>query len=141
MPANRLPRNVFASVKSSMLKLRSSWSTDRIAASCCNRRHSKKNGSCPSALYAEYKLNAAEVTVFTRRRRVVFTRRFDGAISSACVRGDVLEVETETGGRYVCDAQTGELLEEWPSLETAAATVEANASAIAPSVAGITTAA
>ena len=49
-----------------MQNIKSSWNEDRIAASCCNRRHSKKNGPRPSALYAEYKLNTDKVTVYTR---------------------------------------------------------------------------
>lgn len=122
-----------------MKTLKSSWNHDRVAtATIAKRSRRTRSVSTP---FAQYRLGSDEVQVRTRRGRVIFARRFDGAISSACVRGDVLEVETETGGRYVCDAQTGKLLEEWPSLKTAATAVEANASAIAPSVAGITTAA
>ncbi len=122
-----------------MKTLKSSWNSDRVAAATIAKRsHRVRSVSTP---FAQYRLGSDEVQVRTRRGRVIFTRRFDGAISSACVRGDVLEVETAICGRYVCDAWTGELLEEWPSLKTAATAVEANASAIAPSVAGITTAA
>ena len=102
-----------------MKNIKSSWNADRIAASCCNRRHSKKNGPRPSALYAEYKMNTDKVTVFTRRGREVFVRRFGDTIQSARIEGDDLRVETVNGSRYMCDAVTGELLEAWPAAETA----------------------
>ena len=102
-----------------MQNIKSSWNEDRIAASCCNRRHSKKNGPRPSALYAEYKLNTDKVTVFTRRGREVFARRFGDTIWSARIEGEDLRVETVNGSRYKCDAGTGELLEAWPASETA----------------------
>ena len=50
-----------------MIRIRSSWNPDRIAASACNRRPAKKQGPRPSALYAQYKVNTDIVTVFTRR--------------------------------------------------------------------------
>ena len=59
----------------------------------------------------EYRLNTDKVTVFTRRGREVYTRQFGDVIVSARIEGDVLRVETENGGRYVCDARTGELRE------------------------------
>ena len=94
-----------------MGRLKSSWSPDRIAASAYNRRPAKKQGSRPSALYAQYKINTDTVSVYTRRGREVYTRQFGDVIVSARIEGDVLRVETENGGRYVCDATTGELLE------------------------------
>ena len=95
-----------------MRTIKSCWNDDRIAASVCNRRPAKKQGPRPSALYAQHKINTDIVTVFTRRGREVYTRRF----------GDDLKVETVNGGRYVCDAWTGELLEAWPAAETATKT-------------------
>ena len=94
-----------------MKRLKSSWSLDRIAASACNRHPAKKQGPRPSALYAQYKVNTDTVTVFTRRGREVYTRQFGDVIVSARIEGDTLKVETENGGRYVCNATTGELLE------------------------------
>ncbi len=102
-----------------MQRIKSSWNADRVAASCSNRRHSKKNGPRPSALFAEYKLNTDKVTVFTRRGREVFARRFGDTIRSARIEGDDLRVETVNGSRYMCDAVTGELMEAWPAAETA----------------------
>ena len=94
-----------------MGRLKSSWSPDRVAASACNRRPAKKQGPRPSALYAQYKVNTDTVTVFSRRGREVYTRQFGDVIVSARIEGDNLKVETENGGRYVCNATTGELLE------------------------------
>ena len=124
-----------------MQNIKSSWNEDRIAASCCNRRHSKKNGPRPSALYAEYKMNTDKVTVFTRRRREVFERRFGDAIRSARIEGDDLRVETVNGSRYMCDAVTGELLEAWPAAEATTETASGKVSAIPETPAGITVAA
>ena len=107
----------------SMRNIKSSWNSDRVAASACNRRPAKKQGPRPPALYAQYKLNTDIATVFTRRGRKVFTRRFGGTIRSACIDGDNLKVETVNGGRYVCDAWTGELLEVCPAAETVTKTV------------------
>lgn len=121
-----------------MQNIKSSWNEDRIAASCCNRCHSKKNGPRSSALYAEYKMNTDKVTVFTRRRREVFARRFGDAIRSARIEGDDLRVETVNGSRYVCDAVTGELLEAWPAAETATVTASETVPAIPEAPAGIT---
>ena len=139
--AGSLPAGFFASAILSMQRIKSSWNEDRIAASCCNRRHSKKNGPRPSALYAEYKLNTDKVTVFTRRRREVFARRFGDAIRSARIEGAALRVETVNGSRYKCDAVTGELLEAWPAVETVAETASGNMPAIPEIPAGITVAA
>ena len=94
-----------------MKRLKSSWSLDRVAASACNRRPAKKQGPRPSALYAQYKINTDTVTVYTRRGREVYTRRFGDVVLSSRIDGDDLKVETVNGGRYVCDAWTGELLE------------------------------
>ena len=94
-----------------MKRLKSSWSLDRVAASACNRRPATKQGPRPSALYAQYKINTDTVTVYTRRGREVYTRQFGDVIVSARIEGDVLRVKTENGGRYVCNATTGELLE------------------------------
>ena len=62
------------------------------------------------------------MTVFTRRGREVYTRRFGDVVLSSRIDGDDLKVETVNGGRYVCDAWTGELLEAWPAAETATKT-------------------
>ena len=94
-----------------MSTIKSSWNEDRVAASACNRRPAKKQGPRPSALYAQHKINTDIVTVFTRRGREVYTRRFGDVILSSRIDGDDLKVETVNGGRYVCDAWTGELLE------------------------------
>ena len=51
--------------------------------------------------------------------RTVFTRRFGDEIFSACVSGPDLTVETVNGGRFVCDAETGELLEVRPPVAAA----------------------
>ena len=56
-------------------------------------------------------MNTDKVTVFTRRGREVYTRQFGDVIVSARIEGDALKVETENGGRYVCNARTGELRE------------------------------
>ena len=105
-----------------MRTIKSCWNDDRIAASVCNRRPAKKQGPRPSALYAQHKINTDIVTVFTRRGREVYTRRFGDVILSSRIDGDYLKVETVNGGRYVCDAWTGELLEAWPAAETATKT-------------------
>ena len=105
-----------------MRTMKSSWNEDRVAASYCNRRPAKKQGPRPSALYAQHKINTDIVTVFTRRGREVYTRRFGDVILSSRIDGDDLKVETVNGGRYVCDAWTGELLEAWPATETATKT-------------------
>ena len=105
-----------------MSTIKSSWNEDRVAASYCNRRPAKKQGPRPSALYAQYKVNTDIVTVFTRRGREVYTRRFGDVVLSSRIDGDDLKVETVNGGRYVCDAWTGELLEAWPVTETATKT-------------------
>ena len=94
-----------------MRTMKSSWNEDRVAASYCNRRPAKKQGPRPSALYAQHKINTDIVTVFTRRGREVYTRRFGDVILSSRIDGDDLKVEIVNGGRYVCDAWTGELLE------------------------------
>ena len=94
-----------------MRTIKSSWNSDRIAASVCNRRLAKKQGPRPSALYAQYKIGTGIVTVFTRRGRKVYTRHFDDTVLSSRIDGDDLKVETVNGGRYVCDAWSGELLE------------------------------
>ena len=94
-----------------MSTIKSSWNEDRVAASYCNRRPAKKQGPRPSALYAQHKINTDIVTVFTRRGREVYTRRFGDVVLSSRIDGDDLKVETVNGGRYVCDAWTGELLE------------------------------
>ena len=117
--------------------MKSSWNPDRIAASVCNRRPAKKQGPRPSALYAQYKVNTDIVTVFTRRGRQVFTRRFGDVILSARIDGDDLKVETVNGGRYVCDAWTGELLEAWPAAETATKTAPENVSALSDAPTGV----
>ena len=124
-----------------MQTIKSSWHEDRFAASCCNRRHSKKNGPRPSALYAEYKMNTDKVTVFTRRGRAVFARRFGDTIRSARIEGDDLRVETVNGSRYMCDAVTGKLLEAWPAVETVAETASGKVPAIPETPAEITAAA
>ena len=122
-----------------MKTLKSSWNSDRVAAATIAKR------SCParpvSAMFTQYKAGSDEVQVITRRGRVVFSRRFGGAIASACLHGDALEVETVAGRRYVCDVHSGELLEEWPSPETVAATVKANVSVLVQAMEGITAAA
>ena len=94
-----------------MKTLHSSWNSNRFAAADCCRRHSKKNGPRLSALYAQYKVNSDQVEVHTRRGRKVYTRQFGDTIISACIVGDELQVKTMNGGRFVCDAQTGKLLE------------------------------
>ena len=124
-----------------MKNIKSSWNENRIAASCCNRRHSKKNGPRPSALYAEYKMNTDKVMVFTRRGREVFARRFGDTIRSARIEGDDLSVETVNGSRYICDAVTGELLEAWPAAETTTEAASGKVPAIPETPAGITIAA
>ena len=53
-------------------------------------------------------MNTDKVTVFTRRGREVYTRRFGDVILSSRIDGDDLKVETVNGGRHVCDAWTGE---------------------------------
>ena len=120
-----------------MRRIKSSWNPDRIAASVCNRRPAKKQGPRPSALYAQYKVNTDIVTVFTRRGRQVFTRRFGDVILSSRIDGDDLKVETVNGGRYVCDAWTGELLEAWPAAGTATKTAPENVSALSDAPTGV----
>lgn len=112
-----------------MSTIKSSWNEDRVAASACNRRPAKKQGSRPSALYAQHKVNTDIVTVFTRRGRQVYTRRFGDVVLSSRIDGDDLKVETVNGGRYVCDAWTGELLEgDVPAKPEVACTVDYPAS-------------
>ena len=113
-----------------MSTIKSSWNEDRVAASYCNRRPAKKQGPRPSALYAQHKINTDIVTVFTRRGREVYTRRFGDVILSSRIDGDDLKVETVNGGRYVCDAWTGELLEAWPATETATKTAPEKVSGV-----------
>jgi len=102
-----------------MKTLRSSWNSDRIAAALCNRPRSKKCRYRPADRYAQFEVGTDTVSVITRRGRTVFTRRFGDGIFSACVSGPDLTVETVNGGRFVCDAETGELLEARPPLAVA----------------------
>ena len=102
-----------------MRTLRSSWNSDRVAAAFITRRVSKRTEFRRPALYAQYKIGADMVSVFTRRGRKVFTRHFGDTILSACVSGDQLRVETANGGRFVCDAWTGKLLESEAPLKPA----------------------
>ncbi len=120
-----------------MSTIKSSWNEDRVAASACNRRPAKKQGLRPSALYAQHKINTDIVTVFTRRGRVVYTRRFGDVVLSSRIDGDDLKVETVNGGRYVCDAWTGELLEAWPATETATKTAPEKLSAMSEAPTGV----
>ena len=120
-----------------MSTIKSSWNEDRVAASYCNRRPAKKQGPRPSALYAQHKINTDIVTVFTRRGREVYTRRFGDVILSSRIDGDDLKVETVNGGRYVCDAWTGELLEAWPATETATKTAPEKVSAVSEAPTGV----
>ena len=120
-----------------MRTMKSSWNEDRVAASYCNRRPAKKQGPRPSALYAQHKINTDIVTVFTRRGREVYTRRFGDVILSSRIDGDDLKVETVNGGRYVCDAWTGELLEAWPAAETATKTAPEKVSAMSDAPTGV----
>ena len=120
-----------------MRTMKSSWNEDRVAASYCNRRPAKKQGPRPSALYAQHKINTDIVTVFTRRGREVYTRRFGDVILSSRIDGDDLKVETVNGGRYVCDAWTGELLEAWPATETATKTAPEKVSAMSEAPTGV----
>jgi hypothetical protein len=120
-----------------MSTIKSSWNEDRVAASYCNRRPAKKQGPRPSALYAQHKINTDIVTVFTRRGREVYTRRFGDVILSSRIDGDDLKVETVNGGRYVCDAWTGELLEAWPATETATKTAPERVSAMSEAPTGV----
>lgn len=113
-----------------MRTMKSSWNEDRVAASYCNRRPAKKQGPRPSALYAQHKINTDIVTVFTRRGREVYTRRFGDVVLSSRIDGDDLKVETVNGGCYVCDAWTGELLEAWPATETATKTAPEKVSGV-----------
>ena len=71
-----------------MRTMKSSWNEDRVAASYCNRRPAKKQGPRPSALYAQHKINTDIVTVFTRRGREVYTRRFGDTIRPSRIDGD-----------------------------------------------------
>ena len=120
-----------------MRTIKSCWNDYRIAASVCNRRPAKKQGPRPSALYAQHKINTDIVTVFTRRGREVYTRRFGDVILSSRIDGDDLKVETVNGGRYVCDAWTGELLEAWPAAETATKTAPEKVSAMSDAPTGV----
>ena len=120
-----------------MRTIKSCWNDDRIAASVCNRRPAKKQGPRPSALYAQHKINTDIVTVFTRRGREVHTRRFGDVVLSSRIDGDDLKVETVNGGRYVCDAWTGELLEAWPATETATKTAPEKVSAMSEAPTGV----
>ena len=102
-----------------MARLYSSWNSDRIAAAVCCRRHSKKNDYRPSAPFAQYKVGSDLVVVRTCRGREVYARHFGDTIQSARIVGDDLLVETVNGGRFVCDAETGELLEANPPAKPA----------------------
>ena len=102
-----------------MKTLRSSWNSDRIAAALCNRPRSKKCKYRPADRYAQFKVGTDAVSVITHRGRTVFTRRFGDEIFSACVSGPDLTVETVNGGRFVCDAETGELLKARPPVAAA----------------------
>jgi len=102
-----------------MRQLRSSWNSDRVAAAFITRRVPKRTAFRRPALCAQYKIGSNTVSVFTRRGRKVFTRHYGGTILSACVSGDQLMVKTANGGRFVCDAFTGKLLESEAPLEPA----------------------
>ena len=93
-----------------MKTLRSSWNSDRIAAAVCSRRPARKTEHRPPALYAQLNVKSNVVSVFTRRGREVFSRRFDDAVYSACIVGNSLQVEMVDGGRYLFDAWSGDLL-------------------------------
>ena len=94
-----------------MGRIHSSWNSDRVAAAYCAQRSAKSFSRRPAALCATYRMDGNEVSVVTRRGRKVFTRQFDGRIVSACVHGDLLEVETSAGSFFRCDAHTGALKE------------------------------
>ena len=94
-----------------MRTIRSSWNSDRVAAAYCSQHTAKRAPSRRAALYAQHKTGSDMVSVFTRRGREVFSRRFGDEIASAIVIGDELHVETANGGRFVCDAWTGRILE------------------------------
>ena len=102
-----------------MRTLRSSWNSDRVAAAFLTRRAPKRTAPRRPALYAQYKIGADMVSVFTRRGRKVFTRHFGDTILSACVSEDQLMVETANGGHFVCDAWTGKLQESEAPLKPA----------------------
>lgn len=93
---------------------KSSWNSDRMAAAHCNRKAKRAFARRPDR-YAQYKTGGDTVEVVTIRGRKVFSRRFGDEIVSACIMGEKLEVETANGSRYVCDAETGKVLE--PNVE------------------------
>ena len=93
-----------------MRTIRSCWNSDRVAATVGARRSTRTVNRAPS-LFAQYKSGSDAVVVFTRRGRLVYTHRFGDEIASACIGGEKLEVETVNGGRYVCDAWSGKLLD------------------------------
>ncbi len=97
-----------------MRAIRSCWNSDRVAATVGARRSTRSGnraGNRSPGLYAQYKCGSDTVKVFTRRGRLVYAHRFGDEIASACISGEKLEVETVNGGRYVCDAWSGKLLE------------------------------
>ena len=62
---------------------------------------------------------------------------FGDVVLSSRIDGDDLKVETVNGGRYVCDAWTGELLEAWPAAETATKTAPEKVSAMSDAPTGV----
>ena len=93
-----------------MKTIRSCWNSDRVAATVGARRSTRAVNRAPS-LFAQYKSGSDAVEGFTRRGRLVYKHRFGDEIASACIIGEKLEVETVNGGRYVCDARSGKLLD------------------------------
>ena len=97
-----------------MRAIRSCWNSDRVAATVGARRSTRSGNRAVNrapGLFAQYKSGSDAVEVFTRRGRLVYTHRFGDEIASACISGEKLEVETVNGGRYVCDAWSGKLLD------------------------------
>lgn len=86
------------------------------AASVCNRRPAKKQGRRLSALYAQHKINTDIVTVFIRRGREVFTRRFGGVILSSRIDAidTCVKLPPNTGSGFSIEWGVREKFEHWP---------------------------
>jgi len=84
--------------------MRSSWNSDKIAASILNKDHSARK---PAKRYYFAQRRGNEVSVCNARGKVRFTYAFNCALESALIVDDVLKVTAEDGSVYTFDVHTG----------------------------------
>ena len=92
-----------------MKTLRSSWSSDRIAA--CSKVSTRRFYTPRKRyLFAQYRGNA--VSVVGSRGKKHLTIQFDSEIVSAIIREEKLYVETVNQSTYIYNATSGVLISE-----------------------------